>query len=110
MAAGEAARFLCDYAERLLAAGSAGRRGAANRVKQLLRHWTAGDLVGKDRAGWLREPDAERLLGRLRDVAAKSTSPVSPPSPTTRGTVETAGGCESVAGKVSRRVWAGPEL
>jgi tRNA-dihydrouridine synthase len=61
----EAASFLVEYAERLLASGDAGVRGAAARVKQLLNHWTAGDLV-LDRSSWLRETDPSALLDRLR--------------------------------------------
>jgi hypothetical protein len=47
-----------------------GPRGVAGRVKQLLTHWSAGELVTADRAGWLRERDPERLLARLRERAA----------------------------------------
>lgn len=69
--ASEAARFLVEYAERLIATGGAGLRGAAGRVKQLLGYWTAGDLVHNgDRASWLRESEPERLLGRLYAAAA----------------------------------------
>ena len=63
---GEAARFLTEYARRLQELGTTSRRGAAGRVKQLLRHWTAGGLVGGDLASWLAERDAEALLARLR--------------------------------------------
>ncbi len=63
----EAAAFLLEYAERLLASGDAGVKGAAARVKQLLNHWTAGDLV-TDRRSWLGESDPARLLERLERV------------------------------------------
>jgi len=62
----EAARFLLDYAELILARGVVTRLGAAGRVKQLLRYWTAGGLVDLDRERWMREADPERLLDRLR--------------------------------------------
>lgn len=65
----EAARFLVDYAEQLLASGGAGPKGAAARVKQLLRHWTAGGLVGDDRSPWLATTDPAELLDRLRSLA-----------------------------------------
>ena len=60
----EAARFLLEYAERLCAAG-ASTKGSVQRVKQLLCHWTAGGLC-EDRSTWLREPDPEALMTRLR--------------------------------------------
>ncbi len=69
----EAASFLVEYAERLLASGDAGIRGAAARVKQLLNHWTAGELV-EDRASWLRESDPSALLERLRMVVGAESS------------------------------------
>jgi tRNA-dihydrouridine synthase C len=65
----EAARFLVDYANALRAKGGAGTSGAAARVKQLLRHWTAGDLLASDRDAWLRETDATALLERLDELA-----------------------------------------
>ncbi len=66
----QAAAFLLEYGERLVARPGAGIRGAAGRIKQLLRYWTAGDLVGDDRESWMREPDAERVFERLRVAAA----------------------------------------
>jgi tRNA-dihydrouridine synthase len=62
----EAARFLIEYAELILARGVVTRKGAAGRVKQLLRYWTAGRLVDLDRESWMREADPERFLDRLR--------------------------------------------
>ncbi|MEE8467753.1 MAG: tRNA-dihydrouridine synthase family protein [Planctomycetota bacterium] len=66
----EAASFLFEYAEALMADG-ASRRGAVARVKQLLRGWHAGGLIEgeTDRAGWLRETDGERFLERLATAA-----------------------------------------
>ncbi len=61
----EAAAFLLEYGQRLVARPGAGIRGAAGRVKQLLRYWTAGDLVGRERDTWMRESDPERLFARL---------------------------------------------
>jgi hypothetical protein len=48
--------------------------GRAGRVKQLLQHWSAGDLLGGDRAGWLKERDPERLFARLA-AAAEAGAP-----------------------------------
>jgi len=67
----DAARFLLDYAETLQSLG-ASTKGAAGRVKQLLVHWTAGQLTGaggEGRASWLREQDPKRLLARLAEAA-----------------------------------------
>jgi tRNA-dihydrouridine synthase C len=66
VSAGEAARFLLEYAAALGDSGGFGTLGRAGRVKQLLQFWTAGGLLGDDRAGWLREREPERLLERLR--------------------------------------------
>ena len=71
----EAARFLVDYARELRDRYGAAPRGRAARVKQLLSYWTAGSLVVDDpdspfaRTAWLREPDPDRLLGRLEELA-----------------------------------------
>jgi tRNA-dihydrouridine synthase C len=65
----DAARFLLDYAEEMLARGVATSKGAAGRVKQLLRLWTAGDLARDDRETWMREPDPGRLFERLLGIA-----------------------------------------
>jgi len=67
-----AARFLLDYAGALMATSTSGPRGAAGRVKQLLRYWTAGDLVRGERERWMREPDENALFARLRSIAAGS--------------------------------------
>ena len=47
----------------------AGGRGA--RLKQLLRHWTAGGLVpdAESRFALLRERDADALIARFRGLA-----------------------------------------
>jgi tRNA-dihydrouridine synthase len=75
----EAALFLVEYARLLAARNTAahpsGARGPRTdaRVKQLLRHWTAGDLVGTagmpDRRAWLRDGD---VIGRLEGLLAAS--------------------------------------
>jgi tRNA-dihydrouridine synthase len=56
--ADDAVAFLVEYA---------GRAGIP-RLKQLVRHWTAGALLGdaEERREWLRERDGEALLARLR--------------------------------------------
>jgi len=66
----EAARFLYDYAEAMRASGVAAR-GAAARVKQLLRAWTAGGLVESEaqRAAWLREQDPLALIEGFRELS-----------------------------------------
>lgn len=70
----EAARFLVEYAHELQASGSAGVRGAAARVKQLLRHWTAGELLAGERDAWLTEPDPALLLARLTQIAGENSA------------------------------------
>lgn len=68
----EAARFLLDYEALLRARRNATARGRAGRLKQLLRHWTAGGLVGEDRGSWLAEPSPEALFERLEAIASAS--------------------------------------
>jgi tRNA-dihydrouridine synthase C len=69
-----AAQFLCDYAETLSTRKGFPRSGGVARVKQLLRHWTAGGLVDGDRTQWLRERDCAAFLARL-ESEAQSTVP-----------------------------------
>ena len=66
----EAARFLVDYHDVLMSLGSSAK-GAIGRTKQLLQHWTAGDLVESDehRIRLLRQTDGEALLLFLRTAA-----------------------------------------
>jgi tRNA-dihydrouridine synthase C len=68
---GEAARFLVEYSERMRERFPKPGKGVVARVKQLLRYWTAGDLVAdaSARTSWLREQDGEALLTRLRAIA-----------------------------------------
>jgi tRNA-dihydrouridine synthase len=68
--AGDAARFLLEYGESLEGPAGFPRHAAVARVKQLLRFWTAGGLCEPDRSLWLREPDPDRLLARLRSLSA----------------------------------------
>jgi tRNA-dihydrouridine synthase C len=65
----QAARFLLAYAELLEVRAGMRLEGRAGRVKQLLQHWTAGELCAPDRRAWLAERDPERLLGRLAELA-----------------------------------------
>jgi len=66
----EAARFLHEYAELLRSRCGAPPRGRAARIKQLLRHWTAGGLVpDEERTGWLRLQDPRELLDRVAHIA-----------------------------------------
>ena len=51
----EAARFLLDYAAALRDQLGMDAAKSAARVKQLLGHWTAGNLLADGRAPWLRE-------------------------------------------------------
>lgn len=67
--ASRAARFLADYAERLTASGR-NPTSVAGRLKQLLVTWSAGGLVGEDRASWLREKDPQALVERVEQAAA----------------------------------------
>lgn len=74
----EAALFLLEYMETLVGMG-ASPRGAAGRAKQLLRFWTAGDLLGEpgesaeaERTRWLRENDPARLVAWLTAHATSS--------------------------------------
>jgi tRNA-dihydrouridine synthase len=62
---GEAARFLLEYAATLEERGTTSRQGVAGRIKQLLRHWTAGDLLRGELRDWLVEESTEGLLARL---------------------------------------------
>lgn len=67
---GEAARFLLEYAEALAGRRGQTPQGRAGRVKQLLRHWSAGDLLGGDRDSWLSESDPGHLFRRLEEILA----------------------------------------
>ncbi len=64
----EAAEFLLEYHEAMRIFGGGDISGPIRRVKHLLRHWTAADLIvdEADRESWLREADAEELLNRLQ--------------------------------------------
>jgi tRNA-dihydrouridine synthase C len=62
----EAAEFLLEYAAILREQHGAKLSGCAARVKQLLRYWTAADLLGPDRRSWLQESDPALLFERLR--------------------------------------------
>lgn len=73
VSAAAAAGFLLGYAATMQSQGDFTVRRAAARIKQLLRHWTAGDLVGAERESWLREPTPEGLLERLARAHAGST-------------------------------------
>ena len=72
VSAPEAARFLLEYRSELLARSPASLRGAAGRVKQLLRFYTAGGIAVENRESWLREADPERLFARLERIAGAS--------------------------------------
>jgi nifR3 family TIM-barrel protein len=71
---GEASRFLVEYAATMRERLELSSRGAAARIKQLLRYWTAGGLVPDEatRVRYLRQQDGEALLDRLRAFAAEA--------------------------------------
>jgi len=72
----EAARFLVEYADTFTKRAGAPLRGAMARVKQLLRHGTAGGLVSEDeRRDWLRA-DPTELWTRLLDARGTAPEPV----------------------------------
>jgi hypothetical protein len=73
--AADAARFLLDYRDELLVNSPASLRGAAGRIKQLLRHWSAGGLALLDRESWMREGDPVRLFERLASLAGADREP-----------------------------------
>jgi len=76
--AAEAARFLLEYSKLLRERHGMSAKGRAGRVKQLLRHWSAGELVGDRRREWLSEADPERLFQRLEaalDAPAGASRP-----------------------------------
>jgi tRNA-dihydrouridine synthase len=79
VSAADAAAFLVDYFEGLVADG-ASERGALGGVKQLVRHWTAGDLFGTGAeresaiAGFLRADDPRATMGRLADRVTASVA------------------------------------
>jgi len=66
----EAARFLLEYVEALAALHGASPRMAAGRVKQLLRHWTAGRLLEASDDSWLALDD-DALLTRVAGAAER---------------------------------------
>jgi len=74
----QAARFLLEYGQALRLRARLSPRSCAGRIKQLLRHWTAGDLLGHDRRSWLREPDPEELTRRLQEVLPSESPEGSP--------------------------------
>lgn len=80
----EAARFLVDYAETMRTRARLSPRAVAARIKQLLRHWTAGGLVRDEaeRMRLLREPDPQALLRELesaQDGLGPSSTQRTPP-------------------------------
>jgi len=64
----EASRFLLDYADAMRERGKLEPRGVAARLKQLLRHWSAGGLVtdAASRSALLRQRSPDALLDWLR--------------------------------------------
>lgn len=75
VSAAEAATFLIEYSELLLERSRTSAKGRAGRIKQLLRHWSAGELTAMDRHSWLAEPEPERLFERLRAAALVEAAP-----------------------------------
>jgi tRNA-dihydrouridine synthase C len=66
----EASQFLLDYAAAMRARAQFPAGGIVARLKQLLHHWTAGQLFAREeRHAWLRERDGAVLLARLESFA-----------------------------------------
>jgi tRNA-dihydrouridine synthase C len=79
VSAAEAACFLLDYLEAMRARAELSIAGALARVKQLMRYWTAGELVDeRSRAEWLRETDGERWLAWLAASARRASVSAAP--------------------------------
>ena len=72
------AQFLVDYWEAIVATPKGSARAASGKVKQLLRVWSAGQLVPDEesRAGWLRETDPSVQLSKLNALAIGHTVPL----------------------------------
>jgi nifR3 family TIM-barrel protein len=68
----EAVRFLLDYADAMRERNQLTPHGVAARIKQLLRYWTASDLIpdAQRRTQWLRGSDPEGLLRGFELTAA----------------------------------------
>ncbi|MFT5051711.1 MAG: tRNA-dihydrouridine synthase C [Chlamydiales bacterium] len=66
----QALGFLCEYVERMRAVGRKAHSAMA-RLKQLVRVWSAGDLIPDEaaRLACLREKTLEELQARLSDLA-----------------------------------------
>lgn len=70
---GEAARFLLDYADSMRERVGASPYAIVGRLKQLLRHWTAGGLFAEsERIAWLRDGDRAGMLARIAAIARNS--------------------------------------
>lgn len=71
--AAEAAGFLLEY-YRYLVRCAGEPRSPVQRVKQLLRYWTAGEVVRDeaDRLTWLREPDPLAVIARIEALTEAS--------------------------------------
>lgn len=69
---GQAAQFLLDYEQLLSERILNEPKARAGRLKQLIRHWTAGDLVQGKHREWLAMRDPEELFERLRTIARAS--------------------------------------
>ncbi len=70
----EALEFLRDYARELSERGGMGPRGVAGRLKQLLRHWTAGIAPDeRELAGLLAIAEAPALLEAFEGLCSASS-------------------------------------
>jgi tRNA-dihydrouridine synthase len=65
----QAAQFLLDYEQILGERILNDPKARAGRLKQLIRHWTAGNLVQGEHREWLAMRDPEQLFERLRGIA-----------------------------------------
>lgn len=71
----EACDFLIEYAELLVSRHGAAARKVSGRLKQLIRHWTAGALFTARRESWLKEVSSQALLQRLGQLRRASVRP-----------------------------------
>lgn len=69
----EALQFLLTYADLLATRTGSPARSVSARLKQLIRHWTAGDLFNDEtRLEWLRRPNGEEFMSYLGEQAASA--------------------------------------
>ena len=71
----DALEFLLAYGELLLSQSDRSIQLVCSRIKQLIRHWTAGELVDdRTRLTWLRQPNGKGFMGYLHEQAERARS------------------------------------